>query len=266
MHATRTLSLTALLIAAPVLAQDPVTGSWRVEMTPSGGSTRQATMELRYDGKAAVTGTVAGMPSPADIKGGSYDPAKKTLTLPMGPTGGSSALLTLTGTLVNGIATGTGVSTDGSEGTFILTRAGQASAQGGGASDAAAAVRAGFAEVSGWVSKAAELIPANRYSYKPTASVRTVGQMLGHIADSYGYYCARAAKRDVQWSDAIEKGTTDKATLAPKLKQALDGCTAAYATGTGDIGQLMANVAHTSLHYGNLITYIRMLGMTPPSS
>ena len=266
MHATRTLSLTALLIAAPVLAQDPVTGSWRVEMTPSGGSTRQATMELRYDGKAAVTGTVAGMPSPADIKGGSYDPSKKTLTLPMGPTSGSSALLTLTGTLVNGIATGTGVSTDGSEGTFLLTRAGQAPAQGGGASDASAAVRAGFAEVSGWVTKAAELIPANRYSYKPTASVRTVGQMLGHIADSYGYYCARAAKRDVQWSDTIEKGATDKATLAPKLKQALDGCTAAYSTGTGDIGQLMANVAHTSLHYGNLITYIRMLGMTPPSS
>jgi uncharacterized damage-inducible protein DinB len=265
MHATRTLSLTALLIAAPVLAQDPVTGSWRVEMTPSGGSTRQATLELRYDGKAAVTGTVAGMPSPADIKGGSYDPAKKTMTLPMGPTGGS-AMLTLTGTLVNGIATGTVVGTDGSEGTFLLTRAGQAAAQGGSASDAARAVRAGFAEVSGWVTKAAELIPANRYSYKPTASVRTVGQMLGHIADSYGYYCARAAKRDGQWSDAIEKGPTDKATLAPKLQQALDGCTAAYATGTGDIGQLMANVAHTSLHYGNLITYIRMLGMTPPSS
>jgi hypothetical protein len=36
--------------------------------------------------------------------------------------------------------------------------------------------------------------------------------------------------------------------------------------GTGDIGQLMANVAHTNLHYGNLITYIRMLGMVPPSS
>jgi uncharacterized damage-inducible protein DinB len=266
MHATRTLWLIALLAAAPALAQDPVTGSWRVEMTPSGGSTRQATMELRYDGKTAVTGTIVGKPSPADIKGGSYDPTKKTLTLPMGPTGGSSALLTLTGTLVNAIATGTVVGTDGSEGTFLLTRAGQSAAQAGGVSDASAAVRAGFAEVSGWVTKAAELIPDDRYSYKPTTSVRTVGQMLGHIADSYGYYCGRAAKRDVQWSDAIEKGATDKATLAPRLKQALDGCTAAYATGTGDIGQLMANVAHTSLHYGNLITYIRMLGMTPPSS
>jgi uncharacterized damage-inducible protein DinB len=128
-------------------------------------------------------------------------------------------------------------------------------------------VRAGFEEVSSWVTKAAELIPADKYAYKPTASVRTVGQMIAHIADSYGYYCARATKgRSVEWSDAIEKAKTDKATLVPKLKQALDACNAVYGTGTGDIGQLMANVAHTNLHYGNLITYIRMLGMTPPSS
>ena len=98
-------------------------------------------------------------------------------------------------------------------------------------------------------------------------SVDIVGQMIGHIADSYGYYCGRAAKgRGVEWSDTIEKGKTDKATLAPRLKQAVDACNAVYGTGTGDIGQLMANVAHTNLHYGNLITYIRMLGMTPPSS
>ena len=145
-----------------------------------------------------------------------------------------------------------------------LMTAGAAAAQGQG--DATAAVKAGFGEVSGWVTKAAELIPADKYTYKPTASVRTVGQMIAHVADSYGYYCARAAGRKIEWSDAIEKGATDKATLAARLKQATDGCTAAYAAGKGDIGQLMANIAHTNLHYGNLITYIRMLGMTPPSS
>ena len=131
--------------------------------------------------------------------------------------------------------------------------------------DAATAVKPGFTEVSEWVNKSAALIPADKYAYKPTATVRSVGQMLGHIADSYTYYCARAAGRRVEWSDAIEKGVTDKATVTPKLKQAVDACTAAY-NGKGDIGQLMANVAHTNLHYGNLITYIRMLGLTPPSS
>ena len=139
-------------------------------------------------------------------------------------------------------------------------------AQGNSQTTGVAAVRAGFTEVNEWVTKAAELIPADKYAYKPTASVRTVGQMVAHIADSYHYYCARASNRGLQWSDPIEKGATDKATLTTKLKQATDACNAAYSAGTGDIGQLMTNVAHTNLHYGNLITYIRMLGMTPPSS
>jgi uncharacterized damage-inducible protein DinB len=69
----------------------------------------------------------------------------------------------------------------------------------------------------------------------------------------------------VQWSDAIEKGSTDKAALTQKLKQATDSCSVAY-SGNGQAGMLMANIAHTNLHYGNVITYLRMLGLTPPSN
>ena len=87
-------------------------------------------------------------------------------------------------------------------------------------SDLAAGVKVGFTDVSDWVARSAALIPADKYTYKPTASVRTVGQQIAHIADSYAYYCSRAAGRKVEWSDAIEKGATDKTTLATKLKQA----------------------------------------------
>jgi uncharacterized damage-inducible protein DinB len=131
--------------------------------------------------------------------------------------------------------------------------------------DATAALRKSFGEVSGWITKAADLVPADKYTYRPTPSVRTFGQLIGHVADGYNYYCGRAAGRNVQWSDAIEKGNTDKATLVPKLKQSADACTAAYG-GTGQAGALIENVGHTSLHYGNIITYMRMLGMVPPSS
>ena len=128
-----------------------------------------------------------------------------------------------------------------------------------------AALSKSFGEVSGWVSKAAEAVPADKYSYRPTQSVRTYGQLIAHIADAYNYYCARAAGRNVEWSDAIEKGKTDKATLAPKLRQALGTCTSAYA-GSGQAGPLVDNVGHTNLHYGNIITYMRMLNLVPPSS
>jgi hypothetical protein len=132
---------------------------------------------------------------------------------------------------------------------------------------AAAAARFGFDEVSGWLAKSAELVPADKYTYKPVNTVRSFGELMAHAADGMNWYCgsARAAK-DLQWSDAVEKGKTDKATVVAALKSATAGCNAAYASPTARIDKLMANVAHSRLHYGNAITYIRMLGMKPPSS
>lgn len=130
----------------------------------------------------------------------------------------------------------------------------------------ATAVRKGFQEVSGWVSKSADMVPAEKYNYKPIDTVRTFGQLLGHVTDSLNYFCAHGAGNKVQWADPAEKGTTDKATLVPKLKEAVDKCNAVYASDSAQFEPLMENIAHTNLHYGNLITYLRMMGMKPPSS
>jgi uncharacterized damage-inducible protein DinB len=126
-------------------------------------------------------------------------------------------------------------------------------------------LRKGFAEVNDWVTKAADMVPAEKYDYRPVDTVRTFGQIIAHITDSYNFFCSRGSGKKVEWSDATEKGATDKATLVPKLKQAVEGCNAAYTNGT-QFGPLMGNVGHTSLHYGNIITYMRMMGMKPPSS
>jgi hypothetical protein len=147
----------------------------------------------------------------------------------------------------------------------LVFSAGTAGAQGNAGGDANSELRKRFVQVASWVTKAAEMVPADKYAYKPTASVRTYGQLIAHIADSYVYYCAQGAGKNVEWSDAIEKGKTDKATLVPKLRETLATCTPAYAS-PGNIGALIENVGHTNLHYGNIITYMRMLGLTPPSS
>ena len=127
-------------------------------------------------------------------------------------------------------------------------------------------LRKNFAEVSGWVTKSAELVPAEKYNYKPVDTVRSFGQLVAHVADSYNYYCAHGAGNKVQWSDPVEKGTTDKATVLPKLKEALDKCNAVYTSDTAQLIPLIENMGHTNLHYGNMITYIRMMGLKPPSS
>ena len=150
---------------------------------------------------------------------------------------------------------------------WVLTAGVQAGAQQAATPTASAAVKFGFEEVSGWLAASAAMVPAEKYTYKPVSTVRSFGELMAHAADGMNWYCgsARAAK-DVPWSDAVEKGKTDKATVVAALKSATAGCAAAYASPTARIDKLMANVAHSSLHYGNAITYLRMLGLKPPSS
>src|SRR5678815_1052180 len=77
--------------------------------------------------------------------------------------------------------------------------------------DASTEVRNRFNEVNGWVTQAAEMVPADKYNYRPVDTVRTFGQLIAHVTDSYNYFCANAVGPKVEWSDAVEKGATDKA-------------------------------------------------------
>jgi uncharacterized damage-inducible protein DinB len=142
----------------------------------------------------------------------------------------------------------------------------QAAQQGSATNDLSPALKFGFNEVSAWITKAADMVPADKYGYRPVQTVRTFGQQIAHVVDSYNYFCSRATNPKTEWSDAIEKGNLDKAALVQKLKQATDACIVVYGSDAAKAPMLMANIAHTNLHYGNVITYLRMMGMTPPSS
>jgi hypothetical protein len=63
-------------------------------------------MELKFDGKSAVTGTFSGLPSPGDVKHGTFNSKTGALTLELGKTGASDVLLSFEGTLANGVASG----------------------------------------------------------------------------------------------------------------------------------------------------------------
>jgi uncharacterized damage-inducible protein DinB len=251
----------------PTQVADPVSGTWAALIGPGAVPDYPVTMDLKLDGTGAVTGSAKGGNGETATIRGTFDP--KTAALKMvAQISGDSNLMTFEGTLVTDTATGRLTpSNRPTTGVFVLRKqaVAGASATQPGAPDAAAPVRNGFTEVSGWVTKAADLVPADKYTYQPVKTVRTFGQLVGHVADAYNFYCGRAAGKNVQWSDEIANGKTDKATVVARLKQSLEGCNAAYAS-PGRIDQLMANVAHTNLHYGNIVTYMRMLGLVPPSS
>ncbi len=248
----------------PEPAADRLSGLWSGYMGPDQGTRMPVSVTFKLAGRS-VTGTITGPPNPGTIKSGTFDPASGALTLTVHVEGDGSEVR-FEGTVRNDSASGK-VLFGAETGYFRLARSGSGPSrltQASKADEGLAAARRGFTEVSGWVTRAAELVPAERYGYRPVQTVRTFGQLLAHVVDGYTYYCARAAGRQVQWTDAVEKGATDKATVVSRLKQATDACNEAYAAGT--VGPLFENVSHTSLHYGNMITYIRVMGLVPPSS
>ena len=130
------------------------------------------------------------------------------------------------------------------------------------------------------VLKSAEEMPEENYNFKPTESVRTFGQLVGHVADGQYEFCSGVVGDGVKPPE-VEKNKTTKADLIAGLKTAFAYCDKAYngltdaqAAGTvqffgRDMAKLTVlnfNTAHTDEHYGNMVTYLRMKGLVPPSS
>ena len=137
-----------------------------------------------------------------------------------------------------------------------------------------------YTMLSGVLVAAAEKMPEENYSFKPTPEVRSFGQLVGHLADSQYYFCGLAAGENNP-GGGVEKGKTGKAELIAALKEAVAYCSKAYATMTdakgGESVKLMnqdfarltvlsANTAHNYEHYGNMATYMRLKGIVPPTS
>lgn len=135
-------------------------------------------------------------------------------------------------------------------------------------------------QVTAYVTQAAEEMPEADYAFRPTPEVRSFGQLIGHLAGAQYMFCAAALGEPARAEDDIEKTRTTKAALLESLRASTEYCTRAYQQSdreafrtTSLFGQdrtrLMAlamNAMHNNEHYGNLVTYMRMKGMVPPSS
>ena len=100
---------------------DPITGVWTGAIVTDSGKRFDVTMELKFDGKSEVSGTVAGLPGPADVKTGTFNPKSGALRLGLGQAGDPKVLFILDGTVVKGTAQGRAIDSTG-EGTFNITR------------------------------------------------------------------------------------------------------------------------------------------------
>ena len=144
-----------------------------------------------------------------------------------------------------------------------------------------AAIKAQHEQVKGYLLKTAETVPENLYSFRATPEVRTIAQLIGHVADGSAGICA-SASGDKPPALNAEKSMTSKAQLTKALAEALAFCdkviagmddkrameaTKFFVGGTSPRGMILAfNTSHNFEHYGNLVTYMRLNKIVPPSS
>jgi uncharacterized damage-inducible protein DinB len=127
----------------------------------------------------------------------------------------------------------------------------------------------------------AEELSPEMYAYRPTEEVRTAGQILTHIADAQYTFCSSAAGESSPMTESIEQTRTTKGAIVEALEQSFAYCERVFASATDarggqsvdlfgapttTLGALAFNSAHNYEHYGNLVTYMRLNGIVPPSS
>jgi uncharacterized damage-inducible protein DinB len=137
-----------------------------------------------------------------------------------------------------------------------------------------------YGHVKDLVLRSAEKMPEEKYNFKPVDTVRSFGQIIGHVADSQYYFCS-VALGDKNPAPKIEQTKTSKADLIAALKESDAYCDKAFEGMTDALGAqpvkimdrdmprlaaLTINNMHGMEHYGNLVTYMRMKSIVPPSS
>ena len=128
--------------------------------------------------------------------------------------------------------------------------------------------------------RSAQKMPEENYSFKPTDTVRSYGQVIGHVADAQYLFCSIALGEKNPAPD-IEHTKTSKADLIAALTAGFAYCDKAFDSMTDAsasqaitlfgndaprISALSVNNMHNMEHYGNLVTYMRLKNIVPPSS
>jgi uncharacterized damage-inducible protein DinB len=149
-------------------------------------------------------------------------------------------------------------------------------------------LRGAHTNIRGYIARAAEKMPEELYAMRPgkQPEVRTFGQLIGHLA-TYNYlWCSQAkGEKNPAASQDLEK-LPNKAALVKAVSDALTYCDGVYAALTDASGQelltitqengrrtqslrlslLILNYGHNNEHYGNVVTYMRIKDIVPPSS
>jgi uncharacterized damage-inducible protein DinB len=144
---------------------------------------------------------------------------------------------------------------------------------------AVAAARASWSTAHTYIVRSAEQMSEADFGFRPVATVRTFAQIVAHVADDETGWCAQILGEPLKQTQ-YEKTLTTKADVVKAIRDAGAYCEKAYTMTDAQaaalttiwggqqpkIKGLVDNAAHDWEHYGNIVTYLRIKGMVPPSS
>jgi uncharacterized damage-inducible protein DinB len=127
----------------------------------------------------------------------------------------------------------------------------------------------------------AKEMPADKYSYKPTAQQRTFGALMLHVAMSNEFMCSSISGQPQPKSAQLEP-TSPKDALVTRLEKSFAYCTNVLAkVDDGGLDQqvpffgnrkvsrataVMGLAEDWADHYGQAAMYLRLNGLLPPSA
>jgi len=149
----------------------------------------------------------------------------------------------------------------------------------------AATVKTVHASIRRNLAESAAAMPAGDYAFKPAQEARSFGEVIGHLINANFAICSQVRGEKSPGTQNYEK-VTDKAALVKALDEALTYCDAVYESTTDANAQtlvqltgpaskttqtprgiaLLFNSTHNNEHYGNLVVYLRLKGIVPPST
>jgi len=126
------------------------------------------------------------------------------------------------------------------------------------------------------IMKSADKMPDSKYSYRPTKEVRSFAEILTHLADISYILCSNAKGENPP--KALNEAKTSKPEIIAYLKGSFAYCDSTFSGFTdthlndpADFFGFKTNKMfiltqvgnHDALHYGNLVTYLRINGLEP---
>jgi uncharacterized damage-inducible protein DinB len=134
-------------------------------------------------------------------------------------------------------------------------------------------------EVEEKIMELAEITPAEKFSWRPAADVRSISEVYMHIAGGNYFLATFLGAAPPKPNRDLEKTVTKKADVVAELRRSFEHLRAAaartddlekpvriFGNSTTHRGVLVTILSHLHEHLGQSIAYARMNGVTPPWS